>query len=66
MTNADGAAWNGVLRLTGTNASFESNRWTTLDPKSGAIETFDAEENAFPAAFAGRQTLLFVSPRISK
>ncbi len=66
VTNADGAAWNGVLRLTGTADSFESKRWTALDPKSGAIETFDAEENAFPAAFAGRQTLIFVSPRIAK
>lgn len=66
VTNADLSEWNGLLRLSGVDddISFASERWTVLDPKSGSIGTFEADDFAFPARFSGRQTLFFVSPEM--
>ena len=55
--------WRGSFRLAGADGGdFASERWTALDPKTGAVETFATDDGAFPAELAGRRTLIFVSP----
>ncbi|MBP3532105.1 MAG: hypothetical protein J6K25_13155 [Thermoguttaceae bacterium] len=55
--------WRGSFRLAGADGvEFASERWTALDPKTGAVETFATDGGAFPAELGGRRTLIFVSP----
>lgn len=55
--------WRGSFRLAGgEDAGDAAGRWTLLDPKTGAVETFAAVDGEFPAELAGRRTLIFVSP----
>ncbi|MBQ9371593.1 MAG: hypothetical protein IJU03_05330 [Thermoguttaceae bacterium] len=64
VTNAVLEPWQGTFKLTGVEGTeFETDRWTLLDPKSGAIETFASDGSEIRADFAGRQTLVFVSPK---
>ena len=65
VTNAVLEPWQGSFKLTGVDGvEFDSERWTLLDPKSGRIETFSSDGSEIRANFAGRQTLVFVSPKM--
>jgi hypothetical protein len=63
VSNPTTNAWRGSFQLAGADGvEFETGRWTALDPKTGAVETFATDDGAFPAELAGRRTLIFVSP----
>ncbi len=65
VTNADLPEWKGNLRLTGVDPNaFESDEWIVLDPKTGAIEKQKSADNCMPVSFAGRQTKIYVSPKM--
>ncbi|MGI6401684.1 MAG: hypothetical protein ACOX0A_06200 [Thermoguttaceae bacterium] len=64
VTNAALTPLQGSLKLSGVDAEFESSEWTTLDPHSGRIVTVNAPESILDVEMAGRQTLIFVSPKI--
>lgn len=65
VTNADHPDWSGALRLTDfDSSSFESNVWFAIDPKSGTIESFETDDQTIPVKFGGRQTQVFVSPKV--
>ncbi|MBP5621707.1 MAG: hypothetical protein J6X44_06810, partial [Thermoguttaceae bacterium] len=68
LSNADSVDWSGTLRMTGVGAdvSFASEPWTVLDPQSGSICSFEADDFSFPVKLAGRQTLFFVSPEMKR
>lgn len=62
-------SWSGKVRLAGrlpsadADLEFASNEWTRLDPKTGAVETFELSDGAVSLDFAGRQTYILVSPK---
>ena len=64
VTNAVTEPWQSAMKLTGIDAEFESDEWLTLDPHSGRVEAFTSSDSVVNADFAGRQTLIFVSPKM--
>ena len=53
-----------TFRLDGVDGvEFESQEWTKLDPKSGAVETFASDGSAITVKFPGRGAYLLVSPK---
>ena len=62
VTNVVRETWRGALKLEGVDSEFDSNEWLALDPHTGEVRSFSAEDGLLQADFAGLQTLLFVSP----